>query len=236
LLNNLGVLAYLQRDLERSGNLYEESLLLARKIGSLRQAALAQANLGYITLLQDRVQQAAALLAEGLVLSRQLGDKAQMAMCLEGLAGVAVSEVRAERAARLYGAAERLRRSIGVPLYAGQVADVDRFRHEARHALGNEAYEAACSAGRTLSLDQAVKYALGEQQPAQWTDEARSTSRILTRREQEIVALIARGLTNRQIAAELHIADRTVDTHVGHILSKLELTSRTQVAAWVSAQ
>ena len=54
----------------------------------------------------------------------------------------------------------------------------------------------------------------------------------LTRREQEVTALLARGLTNRQIAAELTIAERTAETHVCKILSKLNLTRRAQVTAW----
>ena len=58
----------------------------------------------------------------------------------------------------------------------------------------------------------------------------------LTRREAEIAGLVARGLTNRQIAAAAHIGERTVETHVQHILDKLGLPSRTQVAAWVAAQ
>ena len=58
----------------------------------------------------------------------------------------------------------------------------------------------------------------------------------LTRREREVAALIARGLTNRQIAEELFIAERTADTHVEHILAKLGLGSRTQVATWVVEQ
>ena len=54
----------------------------------------------------------------------------------------------------------------------------------------------------------------------------------LTRREQEVVALLARGLTNRQIAAELTITERTAETHVGKILGKLNLSRRAQLTAW----
>jgi DNA-binding CsgD family transcriptional regulator len=57
----------------------------------------------------------------------------------------------------------------------------------------------------------------------------------LTRREREIADLIAAGLTNRQIAGRLFIAERTVDTHVGHILAKLGCATRAQVAAIVTA-
>ena len=51
-----------------------------------------------------------------------------------------------------------------------------------------------------------------------------------------MAALIARGLTNRQIGEALFIAERTADTHVEHILAKLGLGSRTQVATWVVEQ
>jgi len=58
----------------------------------------------------------------------------------------------------------------------------------------------------------------------------------LSRREQEVAALVARGYSNRQIAAELVIAEGTAINHVKHILAKLALTSRTQIAAWAVRQ
>ena len=55
----------------------------------------------------------------------------------------------------------------------------------------------------------------------------------LTRREREVAVLIARGSTNRQIAAALFISERTVDNHVANILAKLGFTARAQIAAWI---
>ncbi|WP_407696447.1 response regulator transcription factor [Sphaerisporangium corydalis] len=55
----------------------------------------------------------------------------------------------------------------------------------------------------------------------------------LTAREQEIALLIAQGLSNRVIAAELVISSATVARHVANILAKLGFSSRTQVAAWM---
>jgi LuxR family maltose regulon positive regulatory protein len=57
----------------------------------------------------------------------------------------------------------------------------------------------------------------------------------LTPREREVAALVARGLTNRQIADELVISERTAETHVQHILGKLDLSSRVQLATWALA-
>jgi NarL family two-component system response regulator LiaR len=54
----------------------------------------------------------------------------------------------------------------------------------------------------------------------------------LTEREVEVLRLLARGLSNRQIADELVISEATVRTHVGNILSKLHLASRTQAALY----
>jgi CRP-like cAMP-binding protein len=58
----------------------------------------------------------------------------------------------------------------------------------------------------------------------------------LTPREREVATLIAKGLTNREIAAGLVVTERTAATHVEHILSKLGLRSRAQVAAWAAEQ
>ena len=54
----------------------------------------------------------------------------------------------------------------------------------------------------------------------------------LTEREREVVELIVRGYTNRQIATELVIAETTAVRHVANILNKLDLKSRAQVAVW----
>ncbi len=54
----------------------------------------------------------------------------------------------------------------------------------------------------------------------------------LTGREREITMLIAQGMTNRDIATELFLSKRTVETHASHILSKLGLSSRAQIIRW----
>jgi len=59
---------------------------------------------------------------------------------------------------------------------------------------------------------------------------------LLSRREREVAALVARGLTNREIARTLFLSERTAENHVQHILTKLGFGTRAQIAAWAVAE
>ncbi len=78
-------------------------------------------------------------------------------------------------------------------------------------------------AGGTAIDPEVVRELLGRQR-------RRDPLAALTSREREVLALIARGLPNKLIARELGIAEKTVKTHVGHVLAKLGVTDRTQAA------
>jgi DNA-binding NarL/FixJ family response regulator len=54
----------------------------------------------------------------------------------------------------------------------------------------------------------------------------------LTERERQVLRLLADGLTNREIAEELHVSLRTVASHIEHILTRLDLRSRTAAVAY----
>lgn len=83
-----------------------------------------------------------------------------------------------------------------------------------------------------MTLDEAVAYAFSEGEPAPAPEGPAVGTRpaALTRREREVAALVARGLTNRRISEELFLSARTVETHVRNILRKLGLRSRVQLA------
>lgn len=58
----------------------------------------------------------------------------------------------------------------------------------------------------------------------------------LTRREWQVAGLVGAGKTNREIAQELYLSERTAQNHVQHVLTKLGLSNRSQIAVWVTHQ
>jgi len=92
-----------------------------------------------------------------------------------------------------------------------------------------------------MSMDQAIDYALSEEKPTSPVSPAPERPSAdeaphLTRRKREVAALVARGVTSRQIAKELVLSERTVDNHVANILKKFSLHSREQIAARLADQ
>ena len=91
-----------------------------------------------------------------------------------------------------------------------------------------------------MSLEEASEYALSEERtdppaaPVPERPPAGELMSALTRREEEVAALVALGFTNREISTRLSISERTAGNHVGRILKKLGLGSRTQIATWAT--
>jgi DNA-binding NarL/FixJ family response regulator len=145
---------------------------------------------------------------------------------LAGIARLAAAWGDPRTAARLLGATtghRAYRRPDAVDAASRGIADAAALRA----ALGEEAFAAAWAEGERMSVDEAVAYALALEPPP-----ARGRSAALTPREQEVARLIADGMSNREIAAALVIAEPTAERHVANILNKLGFRSRAQVAAW----
>ncbi|MEO3791648.1 LuxR C-terminal-related transcriptional regulator [Nonomuraea sp. B10E15] len=180
---------------------------------------------------QGAHDRAAALVKKGLDVMRRHDDRWGVAESLEVLAWIEAAHGREERAATLFGAAGMVWRSIGtVTPGLRPFTDFHNIcQTRVRGALGASAYMSAFQRGAGLSLDQAVDYALD-------VDRGSSAERprpsVLTPREQEVAELVAQGLSNKEIAARLVIAQRTAEGHVEHILTKLSLSSRVQIATW----
>jgi tetratricopeptide (TPR) repeat protein len=162
---SLGLLGQVVRDQGEHGAaraLLEESLAIQREVGDKLGIAQSLYGLGTVAGDQGEYGAARALLEESLAIYRELGIKQGIAPNLEGLAALAVAQGQSERAARLYGAAEGLREAIGAPLPPAKRAEHDRSVAAVRTALGEQEFAAAWAEGRTMSIEQAVTYALEE--------------------------------------------------------------------------
>ncbi len=157
----LGILALTRGEEGTANQKFEEGLTVARRIGDRASAYIALYNLAQVALSHGDHDRAATLLKEGIVLSEQIGDQANVAYCLEGLAVVARARGEAARCARLIGAAEGLHEAVGVPAYVYYEPYRSLYEHTVsatRFHLGEDAFEAARTEGRAMTLEQVVEY------------------------------------------------------------------------------
>jgi DNA-binding CsgD family transcriptional regulator len=222
----LAAICCLKGELEQAIALSEDCLRLSGDSGERWCHSYALYSRGLARGMKGEIGPAADDGRAALRMKWDIGDRMGVAMVVDLLGGVAMAVGDAERASRLFGAAENMWLTLGSPMFGRGYTEVKAYySKQARKLLGEEAHAAACKAGARMKAPEAVAYALGEMTG---TDP-------LTRREREISELVAEGLSNREIAERLVIAKRTVDSHLEHILAKLEFTSRTQIASWVSS-
>ncbi|MBY8864037.1 protein kinase [Nocardia sp. CA2R105] len=226
----LGWAYELRGDMTRASEYCDRVLSITKARGEYLYRSGALRGLGVAAWHQGELDRAEQLLEESLRVNQHANSVVLTAFELEALAWTVADQGKPERAAVLLGAAQ------GIWLVGSRVGavfpDISRFHEEcerkAREALGIRVFDAAHRRGQMMGMGDAVAYALGEE-PA---DSGRRASAKLTRREAQVAELIARGFSNKQIAAKLVISQRTAEGHVEHILTKLGFTSRAQVAVW----
>jgi DNA-binding CsgD family transcriptional regulator/tetratricopeptide (TPR) repeat protein len=157
-------------------------------------------------------------------LLRPTRDATLLPLALAGQASVLVSH-NAATALTVLAAAYGIRERSGGEFQPAFKARLDRIRSAAVAKLGPDADSLWAQGGR-LDVDDALALAFGTRKPSVPAPAG------LSARELEVAALVAKGLANKTIAAQLHLSVRTVEVHVRHILAKLGLDNRTQVATW----
>jgi DNA-binding CsgD family transcriptional regulator len=231
-LNSLGLAAYRQGDLERAVPNFRQSLAEFRDAGNSYGESLVLMNLGRVARRRGEYAEAHGLMVDSLALRWEQGDRPGILSCLRGLATLALLTGKHVDAARLLGAAEALRGEIAAP----EPRDNDRYDREivrARSALGEEAFAAARTAGLETSLREIVSGILGGTGPdaGGTVSLGQAKGSGLTPREVEVLRLIRDGLSNREIGERLFVSERTAQTHVQHILDKLDVGTRAEAAA-----
>lgn len=188
--------------------------------GALQASARVAAAAGAFDVAHDNACQALAI-------ARDADSRLNIIDLLEILGGLARDAEGELKAVRLLGAADALRRAIGYHRLLLLQSRYDATVAGLRESISDEAWSQAWAEGTRLSLDDAVSYALrgrGERgRPSVgWLS--------LTPAERDVAHLVADGLPNKEIAAQLFVSPRTVQTHLTHIYGKLGITSRVQLA------
>jgi DNA-binding CsgD family transcriptional regulator len=218
----------------------EEAVALCDARGDAFFGKFVQLMLAIALWRSGETARARELAVDNLAYHRSLGNPIGIGFNLALLTWIAASDGQYERAARLLGILDAFSRRPGSQGAIGAL--VDGYRHlgryhdpcttEIRHRLVETAVRSAVRRSARLGVDQALAYAL-EGPPTGAKAGAEDRTSPLTHRETQVARLIARGLTNKDIAAELMIAQRTAEGHVEHILTKLGLGSRAQIARWI---
>lgn len=236
-LNNLGEVARGQGDYDTARGLYEACLSILWGSGTKWQIATALHNLACIACDQDDYGRAEPLFTQSLGFYRDLGLKGGIAACLVGLAGVLGARGQPERAARLFGAAESLHKEIRVLVEPGDRPGYERGVAAARSQMEEAAFEAAWAQGEALALDEVLLLATQKAPDSKRADAAPIPSPQpptgmvpLTRRETDVLRLLAHGLTNPEIAVHLTLSINTVEAHLRAIYSKLGVNNRNAAA------
>jgi len=233
-LGFLGQLALYQGDWTTARSLMEESLAIHRETGDQLGTARRLYDLGRVAFGEGDVR-ARALYEEALTIFLALKSKWFIAASFEALAAAVLAQGKRTSAARLWGAAESLREGMGAPIPPVERAAYDRSVAAARAQLGEKSFAAAWAEGRSMTPEQALdaKGPVTIPQPLPTvpssTPPAKSAATYpdgLTAREVEVLRLLARGLTDVQIAEQLVISPRTVNNHLTSIYSKIQVSSR----------
>lgn len=228
-LVNLGHVAAVDRGPKDAEDLFAEGLATFEASGDRWGVAYASNYLAGLRHAAGDHAGAVELSARAVGLLEELGDRFYLVFALEDLSRAVVAVGRSVTAARIFGAAEVMRRTTGALLSPGAREEYDATRGALEKAVGVQQFRQAREEGArtalTVLLDEATE-------PQATPSALAGPNGALTRREIEVARLLAAGLSNKEIAAELVIATGTAGIHTERILRKLDLRSRHQVADW----
>jgi predicted ATPase/DNA-binding CsgD family transcriptional regulator len=233
-LNFMGDLARSERQVVQAYSTYEESLSILRELGAAHEIPSTLHNLAYVCLYQGDIERAHALFYESFEAQRAQANQDGILEGLRGYAALASATGLAAESTRLYAAAvANGRGGDSASLWALEKLEYEHYIGLARARLSDAEFEEEQAKGRILSMEQAIAYAIklpfGPPKPSL---KGLDPLQALTEREREVVTLIARGLSNGEIADELVLSKRTVEHHMANILSKLGFANRAQIVRW----
>jgi non-specific serine/threonine protein kinase len=230
LLSHLGDVERMRGTHPRAAPLYEESIRLFERLGLPADPSRVH-NLAYVALSQRQTARAQVRFREALEAFDCMGDPRGVADCVIGLGCVRAAERRPSEAARLFGAGDAALARLGSTVWPSNRADYQHWLRIVQGALGEQAWHAEYTTGGLLGAEGVLENtAINDGAPI-GTSRVSDAAGQLTRREREVAHLAAQGLSNRRIAETLVIAEKTAANHLQSALEKLDVHSRSQLAA-----
>jgi non-specific serine/threonine protein kinase len=233
-LNNLGHTEYELGNIDEAASLFEQADAIFVREGVGLGHSQALLNLAKVARSRGEMRKAEGLFVESLKNHWELKDKRGMAGCLRGLGSLYVRSKRYPEAARAFGTAEALREESGTPLHQNN-ARFEAAVTRARNELGPDRFEREWRLGRTGPIETIVRDAIEFSLRQTETTADTTSGAVLTAREIEVLRHISAGRSNREIGEALFISERTAQTHVQHILHKLDVSTRAAAAARANA-
>jgi len=231
-LHGLGMISQAAGDPAKAKEHFQAVLTVARELNDRWWAAIALRGLIILEIEHGQLDAARTDLLEAIDLQQNSGFRMEAPFLTLTAAWLASCRDQPLQAMRLAGAAEGLMWRYG-NLPDAPLPDVAACMAIARQTLGDWA-TAAWNEGHALAAEQALEeaMAMASESAMPRHTHARPDDAGLTPREREIAMLMARRLTNHEIAQLLVVSNATVKTHVENILGKLGLRSRREVTAW----
>jgi len=233
---NMGLVAFYRRDYARAHALLTETIPALQANGDLRSAAFGLRELALLHCYRAEFDAAQACVRQGLALWRDVRGRVLLPFLLEAAALVAVATGDNVRGLRVAGGAVARRDEMDTPGPPGWMRELNRWLEKARDVLGPEASAQAWTDGLRLSVDAVVAEALAADRataealalaanPSQ-SSAAGEASPGLTRRETEVLRMVASGHTNKEIASHLVLSVATVERHVANVYTKIGARGR----------
>ncbi len=237
-----GQLALSQGDIITARSLAEQSVVLYKEMGHRHGTAEALSALGKVVTAQGDYALARKLYEESLTISKVLGAQWVIAVCLLELGEAVAAQGEWAWAVQLWGAAEALRTAIGIPIPPIERNAYEQALADAHTHLTEQDFAARWSEGHTMTIEQ-VLAAQGQvlvpasatpvgPQPAMPVALPTAYPAGLTAREVEVLRLVAKGLTNAEIAQTLVLSEKTVAHHLTHIFNKANVDNRAAATAF----
>jgi non-specific serine/threonine protein kinase len=236
---NLGNLYWKQGKLQEALKINEAARRLYESAGDQRGLAWSYTNVGRLSAELREYGHAAANLAQAMSLYELLGDRTGIAETLEGYALINIGTRDYTRAARLLGAADTVRKEIEHPVPVNDRASLEKMITVLQEESGN-GYLEAFNEGARMDPDDAISLAAETVVPLDSSPRistADSETRAIlerlgiTERELDVLQKLGSGETDKEIADQLYISARTVQSHVQNLLNKFEVTSRSAAVA-----